>query len=55
VLGGRTASNEVGGLRDASFLAVYRREGQPVAVLGVDQPKLFTRWRRQLTAVPVPA
>jgi NADPH-dependent 2,4-dienoyl-CoA reductase/sulfur reductase-like enzyme len=46
---------EVGSLREASFLAVYRREGQPVAVLGVDQPKLFTRWRRQLAFVPVPA
>jgi NADPH-dependent 2,4-dienoyl-CoA reductase/sulfur reductase-like enzyme len=46
---------EVGSVRDASFLAVYRREGQPVAVLGVDQPKLFTRWRRQLAFVPVPA
>jgi NADPH-dependent 2,4-dienoyl-CoA reductase/sulfur reductase-like enzyme len=46
---------EVGSLRDASFLAVYRREGQPVAVLGVDQPKLFTRLRRQLAFVPVPA
>jgi len=46
---------EVGGVRDPSFLAVYRREGQPVAVLGVDQPKLFTRWRRQLAVVPVPA
>jgi NADPH-dependent 2,4-dienoyl-CoA reductase/sulfur reductase-like enzyme len=45
---------EVGNVRDASFLAVYRREGQPVAVLGVDQPKLFTRWRRQLAFVPVP-
>ncbi|RDH79304.1 NAD(P)/FAD-dependent oxidoreductase [Mycolicibacterium moriokaense] len=43
---------EVGSLRDASFLAVYRRAGQPVAVLGVDQPKLFTRWRRQLTPLP---
>ena len=40
---------------DASFLAVYRRNGQPVAVLGVDQPRLFTRWRRQLptTAISV--
>ena len=46
---------EVGGARDASFLAVYRRNGEPVAVLGVDQPKLFTRWRRQLALVPVPA
>ena len=33
-----------------SFLAVYERGGQPVAVLGMNQPKLFTRWRRQLRA-----
>jgi 3-phenylpropionate/trans-cinnamate dioxygenase ferredoxin reductase subunit len=33
-----------------SFLAVYERHGQPVAVLGMNQPKLFTRWRRQLRA-----
>jgi NADPH-dependent 2,4-dienoyl-CoA reductase/sulfur reductase-like enzyme len=46
---------EVGSVRDASFLAVYRRGGEPVAVLGMDQPKLFTRWRRQLAVVPVPA
>ena len=46
---------EVGSARDASFLAVYRRGGEPVAVLGMDQPKLFTRWRRQLAVVPVPA
>jgi len=39
-----------------SFLAVYERHGQPVAVLGMNQPKLFTRWRRQLRAPnPVPA
>jgi len=38
-----------------SFLAVYERHGQPVAVLGMNQPKLFTRWRRQLRAAsPVP-
>ena len=30
------------------FLAVYERAGHPVAVLGMDRPKLFTRWRRQL-------
>jgi 3-phenylpropionate/trans-cinnamate dioxygenase ferredoxin reductase subunit len=36
-----------------SFLAVYRRGERPVAVLSVDQPKLFGRWRRQL-AVPEP-
>jgi NADPH-dependent 2,4-dienoyl-CoA reductase/sulfur reductase-like enzyme len=46
---------EVGSLREPSFLAVYRRGGEPVAVLGVDQPRLFTRWRRQLAVVGVPA
>ncbi|MEN3319963.1 MAG: hypothetical protein V7643_3364 [Mycobacterium sp.] len=46
---------EVGTMRDTSFLAVYRRAGQPVAVLSVDQPKLFTRWRRQLAVVPAAA
>ncbi|WP_448640370.1 NAD(P)/FAD-dependent oxidoreductase [Geodermatophilus sp. URMC 63] len=39
-----------GDLAERSFLAVYEREGRPVAVLGVDQPRLFTRWRRQLRA-----
>jgi NADPH-dependent 2,4-dienoyl-CoA reductase/sulfur reductase-like enzyme len=33
-----------------SFLAVYYRDGQPVAVLGANQPRLFTKWRRQLNA-----
>ncbi|MEV1287685.1 FAD-dependent oxidoreductase [Micromonospora sp. NPDC049679] len=38
-----------------SFLAVYERDGRPVAVLGMNQAKLFTRWRRQLRAPdPVP-
>jgi NADPH-dependent 2,4-dienoyl-CoA reductase/sulfur reductase-like enzyme len=43
---------EVGGLNEASFLAVYRRDDRPVAVLGVNQPRLFTRWRRQLGPLP---
>jgi NADPH-dependent 2,4-dienoyl-CoA reductase/sulfur reductase-like enzyme len=39
-----------------SFLAVYERDGHPVAVLGMNQSKLFTRWRRQLrTSDPAPA
>ncbi|MBB5912199.1 NADPH-dependent 2,4-dienoyl-CoA reductase/sulfur reductase-like enzyme [Nocardia transvalensis] len=46
---------EAGDLAGNSFLAVYRRAGQPVAVLGVDQVRLFTRWRRQLSKVPTPA
>lgn len=38
---------------DRSFLVVYERDDVPVAVLGMDQPRLFARWRRQLrSAVP---
>ncbi|MEH3142272.1 MAG: FAD-dependent oxidoreductase [Mycobacterium kyogaense] len=44
---------EAGSCESGSFLATYRRAGRLVAVLGVDQPKLFTRWRRQLAAAPV--
>jgi 3-phenylpropionate/trans-cinnamate dioxygenase ferredoxin reductase subunit len=36
-----------------SFLAVYRRGECPVAVLSLNQPRLFGRWRRQL-AMPEP-
>ena len=28
---------------------------EPVAVLGMNQARLFTRWRHQLNAAPVPA
>ncbi|MGY1707385.1 NAD(P)/FAD-dependent oxidoreductase [Geodermatophilus sp. SYSU D00697] len=42
-----------GSCADRSFLVVYERDGNPVAVLGMNQPRLFTRWRRQLrSAVP---
>ena len=37
-----------GSCADRSFLVVYERDGHPVAVLGMNQPRLFTRWRRQL-------
>jgi NADPH-dependent 2,4-dienoyl-CoA reductase/sulfur reductase-like enzyme len=39
-----------GSCADRSFLVVYERDGVPVAVLGMNQPRLFTRWRRQLRA-----
>lgn len=39
---------EEGAAADRSFLAVYRSAGRPVAVLGLNQPRLFTRWRRRL-------
>ncbi|GAA3588765.1 FAD-dependent oxidoreductase [Streptomyces osmaniensis] len=35
---------------ERNVLAVYRRSGIPVAVLGMNQPRLFTRWRRHLAA-----
>ncbi|MFD5846397.1 NAD(P)/FAD-dependent oxidoreductase [Streptomyces chartreusis] len=35
---------------ERNVLAVYRRSGIPVAVLGMNQPRLFTRWRKQLAA-----
>ncbi|WP_426998398.1 NAD(P)/FAD-dependent oxidoreductase [Pseudarthrobacter sp. N5] len=41
---------EAGDPEQHSFLAVYYRGADPVAVLGVNQPRLFTRWRRQLNA-----
>jgi NADPH-dependent 2,4-dienoyl-CoA reductase/sulfur reductase-like enzyme len=42
-----------GSCADRSFLVVYERDEHLVAVLGMNQPRLFTRWRRQLrSAVP---
>ncbi|WP_328437075.1 FAD-dependent oxidoreductase [Streptomyces sp. NBC_00444] len=41
---------EVGAVDDRNVLAVYRRAGVPVAVLGMNQPRLFMRWRKQLSA-----
>ncbi|MGW1536783.1 NAD(P)/FAD-dependent oxidoreductase [Streptomyces aureus] len=41
---------EAGTADDRDVLAVYRRAGVPVAVLGMNQPRLFTRWRKQLAA-----
>jgi NADPH-dependent 2,4-dienoyl-CoA reductase/sulfur reductase-like enzyme len=41
---------EAGDRAAHSFLAVYYRGAEPVAVLGANQPRLFTKWRRQLNA-----
>ncbi|MFI1169429.1 NAD(P)/FAD-dependent oxidoreductase [Streptomyces sp. NPDC020801] len=38
-----------GDVDSRSFTAVYRREGAPVAVLSLNQPKFFNRLRRTLT------
>jgi NADPH-dependent 2,4-dienoyl-CoA reductase/sulfur reductase-like enzyme len=42
-----------GDVASHSFVAVYRREGRPVAVLGIGQPKVFGRWRKQLATDPL--
>jgi hypothetical protein len=39
-----------GTLGEAGGVAVYRRDAEPVAVLAVDNPRAFTRWRRELAA-----
>jgi NADPH-dependent 2,4-dienoyl-CoA reductase/sulfur reductase-like enzyme len=47
---------ETGDPQEHSFLAVYYRGDVPVAVLGMNQPRLFTKWRRSLAApAPKPA
>ena len=48
--GADSVTVEEGATGDRSFLAVYRRAGQPVAVLAMNQPRLFMRWRKQLAA-----
>ncbi|MFC9926366.1 NAD(P)/FAD-dependent oxidoreductase [Streptomyces sp. NPDC127190] len=48
--GADSVTVEEGSTDDRSFLAVYRRAGRPVAVLGMNRPRLFTRWRKQLGA-----
>jgi 3-phenylpropionate/trans-cinnamate dioxygenase ferredoxin reductase component len=40
---------------DRRFVAGYRRHGELVAVLAMNQPKLFGRWRRQLSLRHDPA
>ncbi|UIX34045.1 NAD(P)/FAD-dependent oxidoreductase [Streptomyces sp. GQFP] len=50
--GADSVTVEEGAVGDRNVLAVYRRGGEPVAVLGMNQPRLFVRWRKQL-ALPV--
>ncbi|MEV6839573.1 FAD-dependent oxidoreductase [Streptomyces sp. NPDC051133] len=48
--GADSVTVEEGSTDDRSFLAVYRRAGRPVAVLGMNQPRLFTRRRKEFAA-----
>ncbi|MGJ5749035.1 NAD/ferredoxin-dependent reductase-like protein [Streptomyces puniciscabiei] len=48
--GADSVTVEEGSTDERSFLAVYRRAGRPVAVLGMNQPRLFTRRRKQFAS-----
>ncbi|MFI6558858.1 NAD(P)/FAD-dependent oxidoreductase [Streptomyces sp. NPDC050534] len=48
--GADSVTVEEGAADDRNVLAVYRRAGTPVAVLGMNQPRPFMRWRKQLGA-----
>ncbi|MEU5076348.1 FAD-dependent oxidoreductase [Streptomyces asoensis] len=50
--GADSVTVEEGSPDGRDVLAVYRRAGRPVAVLGMNQPRSFTRWRKQLGAPP---
>ncbi|MEV6181670.1 NAD(P)/FAD-dependent oxidoreductase [Streptomyces sp. NPDC052016] len=50
--GADSVTIEEGAADDRDVLAVYRRAGRPVAVLGMNQTRLFTRWRKRLAAAP---
>lgn len=54
LLGGEDLTVEAGALDTNDPLIVYRRQGSPVAVLGINQQKRVAAWRKQL-AIPVPA
>jgi NADPH-dependent 2,4-dienoyl-CoA reductase/sulfur reductase-like enzyme len=47
-----TVAVEAGSPDECSFAAVYRRDGAPVAVLAIDQPRPFNAVRRQLVTQP---
>ncbi|MFI7412824.1 NAD(P)/FAD-dependent oxidoreductase [Streptomyces sp. NPDC049627] len=53
--GADSVTVEAGAADDRDVLAVYRRAGDPVAVLGMNQPRLFMRWRKQLAATASPS
>lgn len=53
--GADSVTVEEGSAADYDFLAVYRRGGQPVAVLALGHGRSFMRWRKQLAAPPAQA
>ncbi len=54
-LGGEEITIEAGSIDEGNVLASYRHDGVVVGVLGMNQPKLFTRLRKGLTPTPTSA
>jgi NADPH-dependent 2,4-dienoyl-CoA reductase/sulfur reductase-like enzyme len=52
VTGADSVTVEEGSMAEHDFLAVYRRAGQPIAVLALGHGRSFVRWRKQLAARP---
>lgn len=50
--GADSVTIEEGAPDGRNVLAVYRRADHPVAVLGMNQPRLFMWWRKQLASTP---
>lgn len=54
LVGGETAHIEAGSAETGDLLVVYRLGDEPVAVLGMNQAKAVTRWRRALSRPATP-
>ena len=50
--GADSVTVEEGAVAEHDFLAVYRRAGEPIAVLALGHARSFMRWRKQLAARP---
>jgi NADPH-dependent 2,4-dienoyl-CoA reductase/sulfur reductase-like enzyme len=49
LLGHENQTIEAGSIENGDLLVVYHRGGEPVAVLGMNQPRLVAAWRKRLT------
>jgi NADPH-dependent 2,4-dienoyl-CoA reductase/sulfur reductase-like enzyme len=54
VHGGEQVTIEAGSTDTGDLLAVYRRDGRSVAVLGIDQPVLVKEWQGKLAGADAP-
>ncbi|MEO6827901.1 MAG: FAD-dependent oxidoreductase [Microbacteriaceae bacterium] len=55
LLGEEVAVTEAGSLETGDLFQVYRRAGEPVAVVGINQPRLVASWTKRLAAAAASA